>query len=45
MANHVHSYWRDMAGDFGIPLKKWSFPGGPTGRGPWAWRWRWPSSP
>jgi len=22
MANHVHSYWRDMAGDFGIPLKK-----------------------
>jgi hypothetical protein len=22
VANHVHSYWRDMAGDFGIPLKK-----------------------
>ena len=21
-ANHVHSYWRDFAGDFGIPLKK-----------------------
>jgi hypothetical protein len=21
-ANHVHSYWRDMAGDFGIKLKK-----------------------
>jgi len=21
-ANHVHSYWRDLAGDFGIPLKK-----------------------
>lgn len=21
-ANHVHSYWRDMAGDFGIPVKK-----------------------
>lgn len=20
-ANHVHSYWRDMGGDFGIPLK------------------------
>ena len=22
IANHVHSYWRDMAGDFGIKLKK-----------------------
>lgn len=21
-ANHVHSYWRDLAGDFGVPLKK-----------------------
>jgi len=21
-ANHVHLYWRDMAGDFGVPLKK-----------------------
>jgi len=21
-ANHVHLYWRDFAGDFGIPLKK-----------------------
>ena len=21
-ANHVHSYWRDLAGDFGIPVKK-----------------------
>ncbi|HLJ11607.1 MAG TPA: DUF3500 domain-containing protein, partial [Planctomycetaceae bacterium] len=21
-ANHVHSYWRDLAGDFGIPLEK-----------------------
>lgn len=21
-ANHVHSYWRDLGGDFGIPLKK-----------------------
>lgn len=21
-ANHVHLYWRDLAGDFGIPLKK-----------------------
>ncbi len=21
-ANHVHSYWRDFAGDFGVPLKK-----------------------
>jgi hypothetical protein len=21
-ANHVHSYWRDLAGDFGISLKK-----------------------
>ena len=20
-ANHVHLYWRDMAGDFGVPLK------------------------
>jgi hypothetical protein len=21
-ANHVHSFWRDLAGDFGIPVKK-----------------------
>jgi hypothetical protein len=21
-ANHVHSYWRDLSGDFGVPLKK-----------------------
>ena len=21
-ANHVHSYWRDLAGDFGIPVTK-----------------------
>ena len=21
-ANHVHSYWRDLAGDFGVPVKK-----------------------
>jgi hypothetical protein len=21
-ANHVHSFWRDLNGDFGIPMKK-----------------------